>query len=290
MTHRLKMIIGFTVLCSAMLVAFVQIGTSGAPIKNGQKHMVIIIPSYNNKEWYKLNVGMIFAQKYDNYRVIYIDDCSSDGTADLVEQYVAQCGQQHRVTLIRNKERQGALYNLYHAIHSCDDHAIILTYDGDDWFKDDQVLATVNKAYDDPNVWLTYGQFEVYPGNTIGQCRPMPDYIITSHSYRQQPWITSHLRTFYAGLFKGIKEEDLLFEGKFFEVTWDQAFLFPMLEMANGHFKFIDRVLYVYNQQNPLNDFKVRLGKQLYCERVIRRKTCYQPLDEHEARRSFVVV
>lgn len=289
MTYRLKVILAFTVFCSAMLVAFVKVGTSRAPVINGEKHIVVVIPSYNNKEWYRLNLGMLFLQKYQNYRVVYVDDCSNDGTADLVEQYIANCGQQHRVQLIKNKERQGALYNLYHAIHACDNHSIVITYDGDDWFKDEEVLARVNKAYQDPNVWLTYGQFEVYPGNTLGQCQPMPEYVIKSHSYRQQPWITSHLRTFYAGLFKEIKEQDLLFEGKFFEVTWDQAFLFPMLEMANGHIKFIDTVLYVYNQQNPLNDFKVRLGKQLYCERLIRRKPCYQPLDEQEARRSFVV-
>jgi hypothetical protein len=192
--------------------------------------------------------------------------------------------------LIGNKERKGALYNLYTAIHACDDHAIVLTLDGDDWFKGSDVLRTINRTYDDPYVWLTYGQFETFPGNALGQCHPMPEYIVASQSYRKQEWFTSHLRTFYAGLFKKIKTEDLLDEdGSFYQVTWDQAFMFPMLEMAHGNIRFIDKILYVYNQVNPLNDFKQHLRKQLHCERCIRRKTVYDPLDFKEAQQDFCV-
>jgi len=33
---------------------------------------------------------------------------------------------------------------------------------------------------------------------------------------------------------KKIAKEDLMYEGKFFEMAWDLAFMFPMLEMAGG--------------------------------------------------------
>ena len=70
-----------------------------------EKPIVIIVPSRNNNELfegterYKLNLDSIFNQDYENYRVIYIDDCSSDGTADLVESYIQEKGQAGRVTL-----------------------------------------------------------------------------------------------------------------------------------------------------------------------------------------------
>jgi hypothetical protein len=111
----------------------------------------------------------------------------------------------------------------------------------------------------------------------------MPEQVVQARSYRSQHWFTSHLRTFYAGLFKKVKKEDLMFEGEFFSVTWDQAFLFPMLEMADGRIKFIDQILYIYNQANPLNDFKQHLRKQLCCERVIRARPKYEPLDAAQA-------
>ncbi len=285
---RLKQFIVFFAIGSFMLIAALMRdrslpANSDASIANGEKYIVVIIPSYNNSKWYKLNLGTLFQQRYNNYRVIYIDDCSSDGTCNLVKDYIKLCGQENRVTLTKNNERCGALYNLYHAIHSCPDQAIIVTLDGDDWLKGTDVLQTINHAYDDSNVLLTYGQFEEFPRGSLGICHPMPDQVVSTKSYRKQPWFTSHLRTFYAWLFKRVNRQDLLLGDEFFSVAWDQAFLFPMLEMADGRIKFIDKIMYVYNQANPLNDFKQQLRKQLYCEQIIRQRQRYQPLSDCDA-------
>ncbi len=273
------------IVCSGFMLAFMQDYRLklDAPIINGEKYIIVVIPSYNNSRWYKMNLSSLFAQQYQNYFVVYIDDHSEDNTYEFVQSYVKECGQTRRVLLVRNEQRKGALYNLYHAIHSCPDRAIIVTLDGDDWLRGDTALQIINTTYNDPNVWLTYGQFEEFPRGSLGICHPMPDHVVQSKSYREQPWFTSHLRTFYAGLFKKVKQEDLIFDGKFFSVAWDQAFLFPMLEMANGHIKFIDQILYIYNQANPLNDFKQQLRYQLYCARIIRSKSKYQPLDVQDA-------
>ncbi len=283
---RLWYIFFCAVICSGFVLAFIQDRRLklDAPVINGEKYIIVIIPSYNNIRWYKRNLDRLFQQQYNNYLVLYIDDCSTDNTYEFVRSYISAHGQTRRVLLIHNEQRQGALSNVYHAIHACPDRAIIVTLDGDDWLNGTNVLQIINRAYDDPNVWLTYGQFEEFPGCSLGICHPMPDYVVRSRSYRKEPWFTSHLRTFYAGLFKRVKKEDMLFEGQFFSVAWDQSFLFPMLEMADGHIKFIDQILYIYNQANPLNDFRQHLRKQLYCERVIRRRQRYQPLDPQEAK------
>src|SRR5690242_8244224 len=112
-----------------------------------QKSLVIIIPSYNNQRYYKQNLDSVFYQLYDNYRVIYIDDCSNDGTYNLVNDYIENLpgqicsawehlsrdlAKESRITFIRNKQRLGALQNLYNAIHSCKDYEIVITLDGDD--------------------------------------------------------------------------------------------------------------------------------------------------------------
>src|SRR5438105_4834711 len=76
-----------------------------------KKLIVVVVPSYNNAEWYQNNLSSIFMQEYDNYRVIYLDDASEDGTADLVEEYIKTAGHADRVTLIRNTEHKGHLYN-----------------------------------------------------------------------------------------------------------------------------------------------------------------------------------
>lgn len=247
-----------------------------------QKEIVVIIPSYNNKEWYPRNLSSALMQNYENYRIIYIDDCSSDGTGQLVRAFLQQHDTARRVTLIQNSERRGALANHWHGVHMCDDNAIIVHLDGDDWFAHKDVLARVNQEYQDNNVWLTYGQYMEYPANTRGHCRAIPEEVIAQNAWRslRLPFPTSHLRTFYAWLFKEIKLQDLLYKGSFFSVSADVAFLFPMLEMAGSHARFIPDILYVYNNETPINDYKVRLELQLECLNYLRKQPKYTPLQQ----------
>jgi len=246
---------------------------------DSDKPMVVIIPSYNNKDWYEKNLSRLFSQTYKKYRVIYIDDCSPDGTGDLVEKYIATQGQQRRVQLIRNQQNRGALANIYDAVHSCADYEIVVLLDGDDWFHTDQSLSIIADAYKDDNVLMTYGQYVEYPRGRSGHCRPIPAEVIRNNAYRSYDWVTSHPRTFYAWLFKKIDKKDFMFNGDFFQVTWDMAIMFPLLEMSAGRYRFIPDVLYEYNMATPLNDFKTKLRLQEYCNRVIRQRQRYAPLD-----------
>lgn len=244
-----------------------------------QKHMIVIIPSYNNARWYKQNLDSVFSQEYDNFHVIYVDDCSRDTTGNLVRQYVQERGLQDRITLILNPERHGAMYNLYYAIHACADDAVIVTLDGDDWFAHPGVLQKLNEVYADPNIWLTYGQYVEYPSGQIGFSADFPPQVIQNNSFRTYGCPVSHLRTFYAGLFKKIKKEDLYYKGEFFPMTWDKAIMLPMLEMCGGKFKFIPDILYVYNFANPINDCRVNGQLQANLVGVINKMPRYQPLD-----------
>lgn len=243
------------------------------------KPMVIVIPSFNNSSWYKKNLDSVFMQQYTNFRVIYIDDCSEDDNAQLVEQYCASHPHDFDFVLIKNETRCGALANLYNAIHSCKEHEIVVTLDGDDWLAHPNVLTKLNAIYTDPHVLITYGQYVTHLNNYVGISRPFADHVIKYRNYRYSyPFSSSHPRTFYAGLFKKIQKEDLFYEDNFFQVTWDLAIMFPMLEMANGRHAYIPDILYVYNDANPINDFKVRLPLLLKCEQIIRSKPKYEPL------------
>lgn len=242
-----------------------------------QKPIVIVVPSFNNRNYVLKNLDSIFCQQYDNYHVIYIDDQSHDGTAQLVRSYINKKQLWHRITLIENTEHKGALANLYDAIHSCPDNVIIITLDGDDWLHRSDVLSIINRAYADPNVWITFGQFIFHPDGRTGYCRD-----ITQEEFTQdRRWchVATHMRTFYAGLFKKIKREDLLqSNGKFFEVTWDKAMMAPMLEMANRRWKFISDIVYVYNFTNPLSDARLYGTQQVETAELIYKKEPYKPL------------
>lgn len=239
-----------------------------------QKPFAIIIPSYNNSRFCERNLRSVLDQNYENFRIIYIDDCSTDDTYEKVKNYLLN--QPIKATLIHNNANKGALANLYDAIHSCSNEEIILTLDGDDFLAHDNVLTKLNEVYANPKVWLTYGNFVDYP--TYTQDPVICKKLTKLHSFRKQEWVTSHLRTFYAGLFKKIKLEDLLYQGKFFPMAWDLPMMFPMLEMAGDHIFFVKDVLYLYNRENPLNDHKVNVRLQAECAQYARSLTPYKKL------------
>src|SRR5579863_2332455 len=243
-----------------------------------EKPFVIVIPSYNNQKWYIRNLQSVLSQNYSNFRVIYTDDCSPDHTGDLVEEYLAQYDFDEKISLIKNITRRGALHNLYTMIHSCDDDEIIVTLDGDDWFPDNDVLTRLNTVYSSDEIWLTYGQFQLHPSKIRGWACSMPDYIVENNAFRDFQHLPTHLRTFYAWLFKKIKTEDLLYVGNFYPMTWDQVMMFPMIEMAGERNKFISDIMYIYNDENNISDHYVSRQLQAHLAQIVRNKKRYQRL------------
>lgn len=51
----------------------------------------IIIPTYNSSKTLAEALSSIAEQTYDNYEVIVIDNCSSDNTTEIVEQFTTKC-------------------------------------------------------------------------------------------------------------------------------------------------------------------------------------------------------
>lgn len=98
--------------------------------------------------------------------------------------------------------------------------------------------------------------------------------------YDKVPFVTTHLRTFKAALFKRIKKEDLLYNGEFYPVAGDLAWIFPLIEMSSkGHVRFIPDVLYYYNNYNPLCDHNKNYALQRQFTYEIYAKKPYEPLD-----------
>lgn len=275
---------------------------------------VIIIPSFNNRQdffdgvpVYKKNLLSVFNQTYQNYRVIYIDDCSPDGTGFAVREFVAQMEQQYRVQVIVNDVSLGALANRYLATQMCDDREIIVTLDGDDMLAYEHVLEHLNGIYQDEHVWMTYGQFKRCCDNckAVGApdfyrsteqclhdavddsvCHPLPPKeFIERNEFREyvrlhrpgRSWIFGALRTFYAGLFKKILLQDLVAGGLFYGIGEDCAVTFYMAEMAGHHIRFIPEIMYIYNNTARSGSGRDQYRPVFWFEEMERRAK-YQPI------------
>lgn len=246
------------------------------PQMSGDKKFVIVIPSYKNQAWCIQNITSCLNQNYSKYRVLFTDDCSPDETFDKVKAVVDASPKASKCTIVKNTHRIGALANLYNMIHSCDDDEIILTLDGDDWFPHEHVLSRLNEIYSREDIWMTYGQYQNHPDRGTGVAQPYPQNVVDANGFRGWTWGATHLRTFYAWLFKQIKKDDLIYNGDFYPMTWDFAMMFPMLEMSGNHSRFVSDILYVYNMENPINDHKVNVQLQQNLDRHIRGLARYQ--------------
>lgn len=250
---------------SVVILCFLMCLNGGCVLANTlsvPKKFVVVTASYNNIDFVDKYLESVFSQKFDDnkftFRVIYYDDCSTDGTGEAIEAYKKNFNLGDKFCIIRNSVRVGAHENIYNAVNSCDDDEIVLIVDGDDWLAGDDVLEILNRVYSDPDVWITYGQYRKYPNGKIGICEEIPEAVIKNNSFRKYKWVSSHLRTFYAWLYKHIKVEDLKYKGKFIPFGGDLAIMFPMLEMAGKHSKFVPEVLYTYNCSNVNSFLSIR--------------------------------
>ena len=127
--------------------------------------------------------------------------------------------------------------NVYRAVHLCSPDEIIVKLSGDDWLAHSKVLTKLNLVYQNPDIWMTYGQFSRYLGDPCEKIRRGTSQyeVVKKNARSTNRGTTVFAGTFYAGLFQQIKKEDLFYQGVFFQVASDLAFMFPMLEMAGNH-------------------------------------------------------
>lgn len=261
------------------VVVFLAIVAFCSTLFSEDKELIVVILSYNNERYCEQNLKSVFIQTYRNYRVIFVDDCSKDRTGELASCLIEKNDFKNKFTFLKNKFRKKAVQNFYEVIHGCPDNAVIVVLDGDDWFASDTILEEINTAYQDENVWMTYGNYRCIVGKKL-YCGEFSEETILNNTYRKHSWVSSHVRTFYAWLFKQIKKEDLMYKGEFFPLMSDYATMLPMLELAGGRYKFINKPLYIYNNCNRLNNNRVNKKNQLFFKDYILEKEPYLPLQE----------
>ena len=155
----------------------------------------------------------------------------------------------------------------------------MITVDGDDWLYDINVLNYLDKVYQDEEIYMTYGQYEPLSKSYSDYCKPIPDI----RTYRRSgEWLASHLRTVKRKLFDKINKDDLKQkDGDYYKCAGDTAYMYPIIEMAGKkHMKFIDKILYVYNDLNPGNEMKINMKLQLDTAKEIREKLIYSEIDK----------
>ena len=97
----------------------------------------VIITSYNQKDYLRETINSILDQTYPNIRIIVADDCSNDGTEQMMDDYQDNC----RVDYKRNPTNLGPGYNGCHAFYEYADGEYTLFVNHDDYLIDSSYIA-----------------------------------------------------------------------------------------------------------------------------------------------------
>lgn len=243
-----------------------------------KRKIVFVSPVYNAERTIEVYVHSIASQLYQNYSAYLIDDCSTDGTAekflDVLKGFPSYI--QDKFHLIRNKQRVGsALGNqvemLSKLIREEDgSNTIIALLDGDDWlYNNPDICSLINHEYD-RGAKITYGSFYSLIDNINLIAQPYPKKVHEERSYRQYrfPWNVpyTHLRTFLLEEFKKVSIDNLKDrDGNYYRAGGDISLLYELFENVDNpeeSIKPIYDILCVYNDKNPLCDFKVNSEEQ----------------------------
>lgn len=188
----------------------------------------------------------------------YVDDASGYTESELQELRQLLSGPEDELLTLTSRHYQiGSLSKAVPRIKSPD--SIVCLVDGDDYLLS-HALASVAKAYSNPDVVMTYG-------NVLVDFRPYQDtqeryffdkktvnteycpQVWKSRAFREDGFRCFHFRTFRRWIWDYLNPADFRrSSGEFFHASGDSAFVFPILELLSDpkHVAFIEEPLYVY--------------------------------------------
>jgi glycosyltransferase involved in cell wall biosynthesis len=223
----------------------------------------------------------LLEQDYDDFEIILIDDASIDKSLQVIPR-------DPRIRTIVRKQRRGLASNLHDVLlNVCSQDDIVVCVDGDDWLLKSGVLSCIDETYRQAGCWVTFGQFEFSNGD-YGFSQPFSSE--ADFSTLREYFRTSHLRTFRAGLFQRIAEQDPHYSclkdenGAWLSSAVDAALMCPLLELAGFHrARFVDRVLYHYNNEGPNHVHSLDRQGQIKNFECIRRKPRFSQVEHYLA-------
>lgn len=231
----------------------------------------VIVPFRDVENYIFACCQSILSQNYFNYRVFFIDDCSSDNSINKIPK-------DNRFIIIANSNRKYTLNNIINVLcdYSFNNDDLIVILDGDDALSSNFVFSLINDIYNIKNCMITYGSFRIMNTNRKSSGR----YSKKEFSeLRKTIWKASHLKTFKYSLFSQYRKLDPEFHhmkdntGKYYKMTSDIALMFPLLELAGYSYTFfINEPIYLYRLHDK-NDHIVNRVLQYTIEMEIRNKT-----------------
>jgi cellulose synthase/poly-beta-1,6-N-acetylglucosamine synthase-like glycosyltransferase/glycosyltransferase involved in cell wall biosynthesis len=234
-----------------------------------QRRIVVISPFWNSQNYIERNILSIAQQEYDNYVHILIDDASTDDSFQIARDTIDRLPKdiQEKFRLIKNESNVGAIVNQIAGVSHCKTGDIVMLLDGDDWLINNN---TIFHYYNDlylKGYEFTYGSMWSIVDNIPLISQEYPREVRENRSYRDHhfnwkiPY--THLRTCLSDHFFKLDVSRFKVDGEWMKSGADNPLFYELIERVDPDKIYCNReIVCMYNDANPLNDYKIRGEEQ----------------------------
>jgi FkbM family methyltransferase len=212
-------------------------------------HLALIVTGWNCAAYVSKCLASIERQEIGDYRleILAYDDASDDGTWDRLSDQAERL----QIRRFRGERNMGPAYARDFLLRQVENRATIcVLLDMDDELLP-HALATIERAYrENPDCWLTYGNWVNQNGEVNDQGVYGPGEIDARAYRRQDVFKFTHLRSFRRFLYDAVTPEHLKDEeGEWLRFCSDVGLMLPLVDQcADINVVAFYQPMYVYNQ------------------------------------------
>jgi len=122
----------------------------------------VIIPNYNHEAYLRQRLDSVFNQTYRNFDVILLDDCSSEGSVDILKEYASH---EKTCDFIINKKNSGGVFKQWKKGISLSKGDLIWIAESDDWAELNFLEEMVGAFKNNTDLGIAYCQSEIIDEN-----------------------------------------------------------------------------------------------------------------------------
>lgn len=119
----------------------------------------VIMPAYNASEYIVETLNSIKSQTYTNWEIIIVNDCSTDNTVDLINQFAEQVD--NSIKVINNKKNQGVSSSRNVAVANASGVWLALL-DSDDIWLANHLETLINEVIKDSELSVVFSGFQAF--------------------------------------------------------------------------------------------------------------------------------
>ncbi|MGI0116914.1 glycosyltransferase [Zooshikella sp. RANM57] len=210
---------------------------------NAMPLVSIVIPTYNQEDYVLDAIESARQQTYKNIEIIISDDCSTDGTIKIIDEYIKK-NNDYRIKLIKNEINLGITGNVNKLIEYSKGKFIAL-FAGDDIMYPKKIEKQMQLMESDPNCYICYHDLDVFYVNNTKN-----NYLYSSrHKPREgDASVLVRYLSFNGGCSCLVRMENKIYCNEKIKYASDWFHHIEILAQNSGYIRYIDDVLGKYRR------------------------------------------